>query len=144
MSSLLRIVNTGNPRQKFVKYVRDELVKYDNTFIKDKTAKDRLPVKLFLVDENNRVCGGLFADIYWHALQIITLWVHEDHRGKGYGLKLVQDAEAVARKNACTIMMVETASFNGPDFYLKAGFEITGQLENFPEGNTFYYFNKRL
>lgn len=144
MSSTLRIVNSANPRQKFVSYIREELIKHDNAFIQNDNITTRHPLKLFLVDKENRICGGLFGDMYWEALQIISLWIHEEHRGKGYGHKLIQDAEAYARQHNCKIMLVETTSFNGPEFYLKAGFEITGKLENFPENNTFYYFNKRL
>lgn len=140
----LRIIQSSNPKKKFVQYVIDELTAFDNSHLPAGVSTSRTPIKLFLVDENNRICGGLFGDIYWNALQVFTLWVHEEHRGKGKGRALLDEAEKVARDKGCTLMMVETTSFNGPDFYLKFGFEITGTVENFPEGCTFYYFNKKL
>lgn len=144
MNDQLRIIHSSNPRKKFVDYVIQELSDFDNRHIANKKATNRVPVKLFLVDDNNRICGGFFAEMYWEAMQIFTLWVHEDYRGQGYGRALLKEAEQLARKSACKIMMVETTSFNGPEFYTKAGFSITGSLENFPEGHTFYYLNKRL
>lgn len=102
------------------------------------------PLHIFLRDAQNRVVGGLLGAIYWGWCSIDYLWVSEEYRGRGHGQNLLEAAEQEARKQGCKNVNLDTMSFQAPDFYLKFGYRIFGQLDDFPAGYTRYYLTKQL
>jgi ribosomal protein S18 acetylase RimI-like enzyme len=99
------------------------------------------------VAKNNEgeVIGGIKAALgYWLALEIYTLWVHPDHRKHGTGCLLLEKAEKAAIEKGATLAIVDTFSFQAPEFYKKRGYEIFGELKDFPPGHTRYYLWKKL
>ncbi|PZT72233.1 MULTISPECIES: GNAT family N-acetyltransferase [unclassified Streptomyces] len=67
------------------------------------------------------------------------------HRGSGLGARLLAEAERVAREDrSCARSRVETWDFQAPGFYRKQGYEIRGQVEDFPPGVTQFTLTKNL
>lgn len=90
------------------------------------------------------VLGGIIGATYWNWLYINLMWIHEDYRRQGYGAKLLELAEAEAKKRGAAYAHLDTFSFQAPDFYRKYGYEVYGTLQNFPPGHTRYYMKKTL
>lgn len=64
----------------------------DNFFLYAKSVTPGLPPesedKIFMIrvkGESQSFIGGIYANCYWDALEIDTLWVAESQRGKGLG-----------------------------------------------------------
>jgi len=55
--------------------------------------------------------------------------VPEALRGRGAGTRLMQAAEAEARRRECRHMWLETYSFQARPFYEKLGFRVFGHLD---------------
>ena len=72
------------------------------------------------------------------------LWVREDQRGQGYGRRLVEQAEAEARRRGARHAYLDTFSFQAPGFYEKLGYEQFGQLPEFPDQHRSYFYAKDL
>lgn len=126
-------------------YVRSKLIQYNTSMVSPELA--RTPVEnvgLLVKDTNGEILGGLTGLIYWNCLRIDILWVDDRLRGKGYGKKLLETAEEIARSKACKLIKLDTFSFQAPVFYQKQGFEIFATLPDFPEGNNHYYLVKKL
>ncbi len=102
------------------------------------------PLFLFLRDSQRKVVGGLdgFMGLGW--LNIGTLWIAEELRGYGYGKALVLTAEQEAVRHGCLNAYVFTYSFQAPGFYQHLGYEVFGELEDFPPGYHRYFLKKRL
>ena len=85
----------------------------------------------------------MLGEICWNWLEIQYLYVEPEHRGHGYGKKLIQEAERIANEKQCDFMKVDTLSFQALDFYKKEGFEVYGVIENAGR-HTHYYMKKTL
>jgi GNAT superfamily N-acetyltransferase len=70
--------------------------------------------------------------------------VHADWRGKDYGTRLLQAAEAEAVQRGCTLAVVDTHSFQAPDFYRRHGYESYGTVDGCPMGHQHIHLHKRL
>ena len=93
---------------------------------------------------NNEVVGGLIGKTYWNWLYIDLLFVKEELRGFGYGHRLLEIAEAEARKRGATNVYLDTFSFQAPNFYKQHGYRVFGELADFPPGHQRYFFTKQL
>lgn len=99
----------------------------------------------FVYEEAGEILGRIVGEIHWNYLRIELFYVDGNTRGKGVGSQLLQQIEAVALEENCTLVLLETMSFNAPNFYLKHGYEINGQIDNHPlENETHYFMSKRL
>jgi GNAT superfamily N-acetyltransferase len=88
--------------------------------------------------------AGIFAESYWGWMDIEKLWVSEDHRGKGLGSRLMDEAENAAAARGCRKLFLTTFGFQAPGFYLKRGFSILGIREDYPPGGRYYWLEKTL
>lgn len=112
---------------------------------KAKTGDGRYEDLTFLLrDINGDVVGGLLAEIYWGWMHIDVLWVHENMRGKGFGQKLMSAAEAEAVRRSCKAAFLDTFSFQALEFYRGLGYEVFGELPDFPSGHSRYFLRKQI
>lgn len=93
---------------------------------------------------DQEIVGGILGEIYWDWLHVDLLWVKEELRGRGYGHQLLLRAEKEARQRGVKSVFLDTFSFQAPDFYKKHGYQIFGELGDFPRGHTRYFFTKQL
>ena len=93
---------------------------------------------------DQEIAGGVIAATYWDWLYINLMWIKEDLRGRGYGQQLLLLAEEEGRKRGAKQAYLDTFSFQAPDFYKKYGYEVFGELHDFPPGHQRYFLTKRL
>jgi GNAT superfamily N-acetyltransferase len=101
-------------------------------------------VAVVLNDAKGKVIGGLSGHTGWGWMYVELFWLPEELRGQGHGRKLMELAEAEARKRGCVGMYLNTADFQAPKFYPKLGFELFAEIADFPPGHTTYYLMKRF
>ena len=77
-------------------------------------------------------------------MYVDILWVHENHRYKGIGTKLLLEAEKEAVQRGCHHVHLNTMSWQAPEFYQKHGYEVIGILPDIPNGNQKYLLMKAL
>ena len=81
---------------------------------------------------------------YWHWLYIDELWLDDKHRNQGYGRRLVEMAEAEAQKRGCTDIHVKTWSFQARGFYEKLGYQVVGELRDYPADESLFWMHKSI
>ena len=107
--------------------------------------EDRREIAFFIRDGQGSVIGGVegcYSNYGW--LWIGLLWVSEELRGKGYGVKLMASIEEEAKRNGCTNAYLNSFSFQGVEFYKKIGYRVFGEMEDFPPGHSVCSLTKRL
>lgn len=95
-------------------------------------------------NDSEEIVGGLTATGFWRQLHIDFLWVDPEVRGQRIAEKLMAQAEAYARSKNHRLMVVDTLSFQAPEFYRKRGFSEFGVINDHPEGHSHHYFEKWL
>jgi GNAT superfamily N-acetyltransferase len=105
---------------------------------------DIRPVAVLLTDEDGRHVGGLWGRSSYGWLHIELLAVPEEYRGRQYGRALMQAAEKIARTRDHVGMWLDTFEFQARGFYEKLGFELFGELEDHPVGQSHFFLRKRL
>jgi GNAT superfamily N-acetyltransferase len=99
---------------------------------------------VFLHAPDHAVVGGLIGSTYWNWFYVDLLWVVDELRGRGYGHQLLTLAEHEARQRGAKHVYLDTFSFQAPNFYRQHGYEVFGELHDFPEGHMRYFLTKQL
>jgi GNAT superfamily N-acetyltransferase len=97
-----------------------------------------------LQKHGQEIAGGVIAEAYWEWLYVDLLWVGEQLRGQGFGHLLLAAAEQEAMRLGAKHAYLDTFSFQAPEFYKQHGYEVFGELQDFPVGHTRYFFTKEL
>ena len=102
------------------------------------------PVRFVVRGDDGAVLGGLIGVTRWKWLYVSKLWVSDVARGKGFGTRLLEAAEDLARERGCTDVSLDTFEFQARPFYEKLGYKLFGTLEGYPPGYRQFYLTKRL
>jgi len=101
-------------------------------------------VCFILYAPNQEIAGGLIGETHWGWFYINLLFVKDELRGRGYGHRLLILAEDEVRKRGAKNVYLDTFSFQAPDFYKQHGYQIFGELKDFPAGHQRYFLTKQL
>ena len=141
MDGEFQIKYIEKPEQNVWRTIGQGLVNY-NTRFAGESNEHRMCFVLQGVDEE--IVGGLIGVTYWEWLYIDVLWVKEELRSRGYGLRLLIMAEAEAQRRGAKNAYLDTFSFQAPVFYQKNGYQIFGELQDFPAGHHRIFLKKQL
>lgn len=93
---------------------------------------------------DQEIVGGVLGEIHWNWFYIDLMWVKEELRGRGFGHRLLSTVEDEARQRGAKNAYLDTFSFQAPDFYFQHGYQVFGELQEFPPGHQRYYLTKEL
>jgi GNAT superfamily N-acetyltransferase len=93
---------------------------------------------------DEEIVGGVIGATYWDWLHVDLMWIKEEFRGRGYGQRLLTAAEDEARQRGAKNAYLDTFTFQAPGFYEKYGYQVFGELSDFPAGHQRYFLRKQL
>jgi GNAT superfamily N-acetyltransferase len=93
---------------------------------------------------DQEILGGVIGEIYWEWFYLDLMWIQENLRGLGYGAQLLTAVEKEAKEKGAKFVFLDTFSFQAPGFYQKYGYQLFGELANFPPGHQRFYLTKEL
>ena len=101
-------------------------------------------VNFFLRSGDGEIVGGALGNSWGRWFYLAFMWVDTPLRGRGYATKLIGAAERRAIANGCTDALLGTFSFQARPLYEKLGYQVFGELKDFPKGHSHYLLKKRL
>ena len=110
------------------------------------TQFEKAPIHIYIQNSEDETVGGLigWTHRFQEWLEVTVIWVREQDRGQGLGRQLMELVETEAVNRGCRFARLATSDYQGPVFYEKLGYHLYGKLEDFPPGETGYYFWKEL
>jgi ribosomal protein S18 acetylase RimI-like enzyme len=95
-------------------------------------------------DGHEELVGGVYGWTWGGTCWIEALWVREDARGRGLGRRLMLAVQEEARRRGCHQMALDSHTYQAPAFYERLGFDVVGEIPDFPAGHSKFLFRKVL
>jgi GNAT superfamily N-acetyltransferase len=102
------------------------------------------PLACMAHDDGAQVIGGAVGRTWGACGELQQMWVDERWRNEGVATHLMALWERGAAERGCTLLYLETFSFQAPDFYLRLGYERSLQIEGFAPSISKFVMIKRL
>ena len=146
MNYNIQIILENN--EKFSTFLHTKIREFNNEqslHHNEARKKDAVqPINIIVSDDNQNWIGGLNADIYWDWMEINDFWFREDYRGKGIGQQLLDKAEKIAKEKGAKKALLTTFEFQARSFYEIKGFQVVGEIKDYPPGSSYYTMVKLL
>ncbi len=130
-----------DPTDSDVEEIRQSLVAYN---IARSGYNERFKAAVLVRNDDGSLAGGVYAYGWGGCFEVELLWVSEDRRGEGIGTRLMSAVEEEARRLGFSKIVLDTFSFQAPEFYRRLGFEQVAMIDDFPEGHGYFVFVKHL
>ncbi|MCJ9753103.1 GNAT family N-acetyltransferase [Neorhizobium sp. BETTINA12A] len=132
---------TASPSPEELAVIGEGLTAFNDA---DVGPSERKPLAVLIRDVDDKVIGGLSGYTAWGWLFTQWLFVPETLRGEGMAGKLLSQAEEEARARGCHGAWIDTFSPLARKAYMRQGYEIFGELPEFPKGRTRTFLRKAL
>ncbi len=144
----IETIISENEEKEFGEFLHNQIKEFNNRHSPHHLAARQpgavTPLYLILKDESGNAIGGLSADTHWGWLEVHNFYLPPELRGQGWGASLLHTAEEIARKRGCHSCFLWTFEFQARTFYERQGYEVVGQLKDYPPGSAFYWMRKQL
>ena len=136
---------TEKSTEEDVDYICDQLDEGYNAKHLDVKDHGYIKINRKLINKDGKVVAAIMAgvdelDVGW----VWKIWVDEEYRHQGLGTLLLKHFEKKAKeKGATKILSTEIYDWN-IGFFLKAGYNVSGELSDLPKGHTYYPIEKDL
>lgn len=97
------------------------------------------------LEEDGKLIAGLIAYMsVYKILYVDTVFVNESYRRQGYGRKLMEEMERLAKEQGVNTIRLDTFNWQGTGFYKSLGYEAVGSYVNDEDGFEETFFVKRI
>lgn len=96
------------------------------------------------IEIDGMMAAGIVAASTFSTLEVEYLFVEEEFRGRGLGAKLLREAESRAAKDGIRYVLLNTYSFQAPDFYQAQGYRQLFQVSPCLGPYSQFFFWKEL
>ena len=136
-----RLVIEAEPGPADVAFLEERIYEH---IVQQTGITDGAYLAVFLRGEDDRLVGGAYGWTFGGACYVRFLFVPAGLRGQGYGTSLMRAVEQEAVRRGCRQIVLETYSFQAPDFYRRLGFSAVSAVPDFPSGHQRLTMRKSL
>ena len=102
------------------------------------------PLSCFVRLPDGEVIGGAVGRTWGECGELLQLWVHERHRLRGIGKRLVRLFEERAEARGCRRFYLHTFSFQAPALYASLGYRTAAEVRGHAAGVAMYFMVRDL
>lgn len=132
---------TDNPKPDDLAYVSKQLSAFND---KDVGAAQKRSLAVIVRDGDGKITAAISGYTAWGWLYMQWLWVDEVLRGQRMAGQMLDAAEKEAINRGCHGALIDTFSPVAAKVYQRHGYEIFGELADFPIGRRRLYLKKSL
>jgi ribosomal protein S18 acetylase RimI-like enzyme len=99
-------------------------------------AHDGQDLGFVIRDDAGDVIGAALGYSWAGISELRQMWVHERHRGQGFGRALLKAFVEEATRRGVQRIWLSSYDFQAPAMYERAGFTRMAELKDFPIGHT--------
>ncbi|MDD2956624.1 MAG: GNAT family N-acetyltransferase [Oscillospiraceae bacterium] len=93
----------------------------------------------FHITVDGALAAGIVAGSSFDTLEVEFLFVEEAYRHMGLGSQLLRHAEETAKKAGVKKVLLNTYSFQAPEFYRKQGYTLLAEFPCFGPHRQFFF-----
>lgn len=132
---------TGSPAAEDLAALGARLSAFND---RDVGPSQRQAIAVFLRGDDREILAGISGYTAWGWLYVQWLWVDESLRGRGIAGRMLEAAEREARSRGCHGALIDTFSPVAEKTYRRQGYEVFGELPDFPIGRSRLFLKKDL
>lgn len=133
---------TTKPEEADAQALSRALMSFNRQSARDLEPDDAAETVFLFARSKGDIVGGLRALCFWNTAHIELLWVAESQRGRGLGTELLRRAEEYAVSKGFGQALLETTDWQAKPFYEKHGYQVFGEIDDYPLGHTCYFLKK--
>jgi GNAT superfamily N-acetyltransferase len=142
MTGTGRTLTVGERDSALDQRLSDELDRHNFGVTGDRRPRE---FTVRVTDDDGALAAGLSGWTWADCAGIAMVWVRDDARGEGWGRRLLEAAEAEARRDGCRQVVVSSFTFQAPDFYRANGYVEFARSDGVPlAGSADVHFRKTL
>lgn len=122
-----------------IQFLKDQVLQFN---VAQTDIDDGKPFAVFFRSKRGEIFAGVSGETWGGCCEIDYLWVHKDMRRRGYGSKLLLAVEREAVARGCRQVVLNTYSFQVPEFYRKFGYQVVCVLPDCPRHHQKYFLRK--
>ncbi len=117
---------TDQPDAEDLAVISDGLNRFN---IQESGTDDRRPLAVLVRDpQTKRVVGGLTGRTSLGLMFVDLFYLPPELRGTGIGGEVLRRAEEESRRRGCRTGVLYTMKIQAPDFYLRHGWRVFGEI----------------
>ena len=132
-------IEIETPGQEAYETLNERLVDFNRTHVNWGTAQ----FTVVLRDEDGGLRGGAHGVVRMGAVEIRSVWLDGDLRGRGFGAKIIRAAEDEARRLGARAALLDSYEFQARGFYERLGYTCFGSF-TYPDGVSRFYLSRAL
>ena len=101
-------------------------------------------LSVFSRDASAQVNGGAVGRTWGQCCELQQLWVADEARGQNVGTELMNRFENEAQRRGCSLVYLDTFTFQARPFYEKRGYTVVLETSGFTNGIIKYTMHKHL
>lgn len=132
-------IEIETPGQEAYETLNGRLVDFNRTKVNWGTAV----FTVVLRDESGGLRGGAYGVVRMGAVEIRSVWLDGDLRGRGLGARIIRAAEAEARRLGARAALLDSYEFQALGLYERLGYTPFGSF-TYPDGVKRVYLSRAL
>lgn len=137
----MKLIVTDKPEPNELGAIGENLSAFNDA---DVGPSERRTLVVLVRDEAGALKAGINGYTGWGWLFTQWLWVDESLRGQGMAGRMLQAAEDEARARGCHSAWIDTFNPVAEKAYTRQGYQVFGELPDFPIGRTRKFLKKNL